>query len=62
MKTYFKPNLKGDFIMEITTWTIKNRDGEMIEENVLDIQTWIKNHNNVIVVYWFNSIKELIIY
>ena len=43
-------------------WTIKNHDGMIIAKNIENIDEWIKNNKNLLVVYRFNSIKELIVY
>lgn len=47
------------------TWTVKNRLGETIEKNITDIDVWLTTqthyHYDVVVVYRFEAIRELIV-
>ena len=48
--------------MKIQEWTIRNREGEIVANNVADIIEWQKAHNEAMVVARLESIKEMVIY
>ena len=53
--------MKDSKTRDIETWTVKNRAGKTIAENIPDIVEWLKTHSDVFEVARLNAIKTLII-
>ena len=54
-------NTRDSRTRDIETWTVKNRAGKTIAENISDIVEWLKIHSDVFEVARLNAIKTLII-
>lgn len=47
--------------LTIKTWTVKNNHGDIIANNILDIDSWLKGRKDVFVIAQYINIKEIII-
>lgn len=46
---------------EITTWTVRNSTGKIIDKDIQNIIEYLKRHREIFVLVRLEAIKELII-